>query len=78
MRYGPAELPLPGGASGATLKLHPLLCAQVGMPPNYLHRRRGSVRAPVHGRRAPGVIPLSQTAGGATGSSSVSAGGASR
>jgi N-acyl homoserine lactone hydrolase len=36
-----AELPLQGGQSGATLKLRPLLCAQVGMPPNWFHRRRG-------------------------------------
>lgn len=40
-----AELPIPGGRSGATLKLHPLLCAEVGLPPNYFHRRRGPMEA---------------------------------
>ncbi len=39
------ELPLAGGRSGATLKLHPLLCAQVGVPANYLHRGHGAVGA---------------------------------
>lgn len=40
-----AELPLAGGQSGARLKLHPLLCAQVGLPANYFHRKRGPVEA---------------------------------
>lgn len=40
-----AEFPLQGGQSGATLTLHPLLCAQVGMPPNWFHRRRGVLEA---------------------------------
>ena len=45
IRSGPAELPLPGGANGATLKLHPLLCARVEMPPNWFHRKRGPLEA---------------------------------
>ncbi len=41
-----AELPLAEkGQSGARLKLHPLLSAQVGLPANYLHRRRGPAQA---------------------------------
>jgi N-acyl homoserine lactone hydrolase len=40
-----AEFPLWEGQSGATLTLHPLLCAQVGMPPNWFHRRRGALEA---------------------------------
>jgi N-acyl homoserine lactone hydrolase len=39
------ELPLAGGRSGARMKLHPLLCAQVGLAPNYLHRGRGPLEA---------------------------------
>lgn len=41
MRVGSAELPLAGGEGGAVLELHPLLCAQVELPANYFHRRRG-------------------------------------
>lgn len=40
-----AELPLAGGREGAALKLHPLLCARVGLPANYLHRGRGPMQA---------------------------------
>jgi glyoxylase-like metal-dependent hydrolase (beta-lactamase superfamily II) len=40
-----AALPLAGGRSGATLKLRPLLCAQVGLPASYFHRGRGPVAA---------------------------------
>jgi glyoxylase-like metal-dependent hydrolase (beta-lactamase superfamily II) len=40
-----AEFPLRGGQSGATMTLHPLLCAQMGMPPNWFHRRRGPLEA---------------------------------
>jgi N-acyl homoserine lactone hydrolase len=46
-----AEFPLRGGQSGATMTLHPLLCAQAGMPPNWFHRRRG----PLETLRAFGV-----------------------
>jgi glyoxylase-like metal-dependent hydrolase (beta-lactamase superfamily II) len=44
----PAELPLPGGHGGATVKLHPLLSASTAAPPAYLHRdpgRLGKLRA---------------------------------
>ena len=37
----PAELPLPGGKTGATVRLHPLLCARMVTPPAYLHRAEG-------------------------------------
>lgn len=39
----PAELPLPGGVRGATVKLQPLLCARMVVPPAYLHRAEGSL-----------------------------------
>ena len=44
----PAELPLPGGREGATVKLYPLLSGQTTAPPAYLHRaagRLGKLRA---------------------------------
>ena len=37
----PAELPLPGGRAGATVRLEPLLCARMAVPPAYLHREQG-------------------------------------
>ncbi len=37
----PAELPLPGGKAGATVRLEPLLCARMLGPPAYLHREEG-------------------------------------
>jgi len=37
----PAQLPLPGGREGATVRLHPLLCAQMIAPPGLLHRTEG-------------------------------------
>jgi N-acyl homoserine lactone hydrolase len=37
----PAELPLPGGRKGATVKLHPLLCASMIGPPAHFHREEG-------------------------------------
>lgn len=37
----PAELPLPGGKPGATVRLRPLLCARMHVPPAYLHRVEG-------------------------------------
>lgn len=37
----PAQLPLPGGREGATVRLHPLLCAQMIAPPALLHRSQG-------------------------------------
>lgn len=40
-----AELPLPGGREGATVRLHPLLCAQMVAPPGLLHRDPGRLAA---------------------------------
>jgi N-acyl homoserine lactone hydrolase len=37
----PAELPLPGGRQGATVRLHPLLCGRSIAPPAYLMRQPG-------------------------------------
>ena len=37
----PAELPLPGGRRGATVRLHPLLCGRSVAPPAYLLRESG-------------------------------------
>jgi N-acyl homoserine lactone hydrolase len=37
----PAELPLPGGRPGATVRLHPLLCGRSMAPPAYLMRQQG-------------------------------------
>jgi N-acyl homoserine lactone hydrolase len=37
----PAELPLPGGQAGATVKLHPLLSATAKSPPAWIHREEG-------------------------------------
>jgi N-acyl homoserine lactone hydrolase len=36
-----AELPLPGGRRGATVRLHPLLCGRYVAPPAYLLREEG-------------------------------------
>jgi N-acyl homoserine lactone hydrolase len=41
----PAELPLPGGREGATVKLHPLLCGRSAAPPAYLVREPGRTAA---------------------------------
>lgn len=43
-----AKLPLPGGSEGATVRLHPLLTAELTVPRGYLHRdeaRRGRLGA---------------------------------
>jgi glyoxylase-like metal-dependent hydrolase (beta-lactamase superfamily II) len=37
----PAQLPLPGGREGATVRLHPLLCARMAGPPAMMHRTEG-------------------------------------
>jgi N-acyl homoserine lactone hydrolase len=37
----PAELPLPGGRRGATVRLHPLLCGRAIAPPTWLLREPG-------------------------------------
>ena len=47
----PAELPLPGGQAGATVKLHPLLCAQLHAPAGWFHRANG----PAAGLKALGI-----------------------
>ena len=41
----PAELPLPGGQADAKLTLHPLLCAEASMAPNWFRRRPGPIEA---------------------------------
>jgi N-acyl homoserine lactone hydrolase len=52
-----AELPLPAGGEGATLALHPLLCAEASMPINWFQRKRGVLE----GLKAFGVgIPESE------------------
>jgi N-acyl homoserine lactone hydrolase len=37
----PAELPLPGGQTDASVILHPLLCAEMGGPIGWFHRAQG-------------------------------------
>ncbi|HEV3071111.1 MAG TPA: N-acyl homoserine lactonase family protein [Solirubrobacteraceae bacterium] len=37
----PAELPLPGGQTGASIVLHPLLCAEMKGPVGWFHRASG-------------------------------------
>jgi N-acyl homoserine lactone hydrolase len=37
----PASLPLPGGSPGATVRVHPLRCGEVMMPPSALDRPNG-------------------------------------
>jgi N-acyl homoserine lactone hydrolase len=37
----PAQLPLPGGREGATVHMHPLLCARMIVPPGLVHRGEG-------------------------------------
>ena len=41
----PAELPLPGGRQGATVRLQPLLCGRSAAPPAYLLRQPGRLAA---------------------------------
>jgi N-acyl homoserine lactone hydrolase len=41
----PAELPLPGGRAGATIRLHPLPAGQFRAPPEHLHREEGRFSA---------------------------------
>ncbi len=47
----PAELPLAGGRSGATVRLHPLLTGRMSSPPGWLLRSEGRLAA----RRAFGI-----------------------
>lgn len=50
----PAELPLPGGNDGATVRLHPLLCARMVGPPAYFERVEGrKARMKAMGVRVP-------------------------
>ena len=37
----PAQLPLPGGREGATVRLRPLLCGRMIAPPGMMHRTSG-------------------------------------
>ena len=37
----PAKLPLPGGSKGATVRLHPLICARMHCAPGFLDRPEG-------------------------------------
>jgi N-acyl homoserine lactone hydrolase len=49
----PAELPLPGGREGATVRLHPLLAGEMSSPPGFLERPGGrlAVARTLAGRR---------------------------
>ncbi len=49
----PAELPLAGGSAGATVRLQPLLCARVLVPPAWLHRTEGGATLAAVGFRVP-------------------------
>ena len=42
----PAELPLPGASSGATVRVHPLRCGEVLLPPAALDRPSGRLAQP--------------------------------
>lgn len=53
----PAQLPLPGGRDGATVRLHPLLCGRMISPPGLIYRTEGRLA----GLRALGVrVPRDQ------------------
>jgi N-acyl homoserine lactone hydrolase len=41
----PAELPLPGGRSGASVRLHPMLAGEFRAPPGWFHRDDGRFAA---------------------------------
>lgn len=62
VQTSPFDGPLPGGSDGATVRVHPLLCAQAKAPPQYLDRGAGVARAlagallPPRGRRL--TLPL--------------------
>jgi glyoxylase-like metal-dependent hydrolase (beta-lactamase superfamily II) len=50
----PAQLPLPGGRQGATVRLHPLLCAKMTGPPAFFERVEGrAARRKAMGVRVP-------------------------
>jgi N-acyl homoserine lactone hydrolase len=42
----PAQLPLPGGQAGATVRVHPLLCGEMHTPPRYLDKPKGPFALP--------------------------------
>lgn len=44
MEPRPAELPLPGGRDGATVRLHPLLSGEMLAPPGLLERPKGRAK----------------------------------
>jgi len=49
-----AELPLPGGREGATVRVRPLLCAWMIGPPGWFHREEGRLaRLKAYGVRVP-------------------------
>jgi glyoxylase-like metal-dependent hydrolase (beta-lactamase superfamily II) len=49
-----AELPLPGGRDGATVRVHPLLCGRMLAPPALFHREEGRLaRMKAYGIRVP-------------------------
>ncbi len=57
----PAELPLPGGRRGATVRLHPLLCGRSIAPPTWLLRGSGrlaGLRALGIGVRRDSFVPI--------------------
>jgi N-acyl homoserine lactone hydrolase len=41
-----AELPLPGGREGATVRVHPLLAGEMSSPPGFIHRPPGRFAVP--------------------------------
>ncbi len=42
----PADLPLPGGSAGATVRVHPLRCGEVLLPPRAFDRPSGPLSQP--------------------------------
>jgi N-acyl homoserine lactone hydrolase len=57
----PAELPLPGGREGATLRLHPLLAGEMSSPPGVLEHPGGRMAVPrtlLGGRKKRILLPI--------------------
>lgn len=46
MEPRPAELPLPGGREGATVRLHPFLTGEMASPEGFIHRPSGRFAVP--------------------------------
>ncbi len=42
----PAELPLPGGRKGATVRVRPLMSGRLSSPPAAFHREEGRLAGP--------------------------------